>query len=221
MSAVVFGKGGSAPISFTKGGARVHAVDITLNWQAPAGADLDASLVVCGADKQVLPSPMGDWWVGYVSSCRTADDQTTYRVAPDKVAQGLAYLDPGKPTVENLAVIHSGDDLSGASGETIRVYYNRLPSNAVELVAVVSINTPGLTFGKIASATVSIKDAETGEELAASTDLSKMLQDETVAIYVKIVRDSERPDEWHVKGVGMGWDEGLTGLARAYGLDAQ
>ena len=216
----------TASISFKKGGGRRRGVTLKLQWTP--GHDLDAHLVFLNGNQP--PTAIGrDYWVGYVSRCRTPDREHIEWVSPEVLAADMEYADERFPTTPELAAIHSGDDRGdeaattaddqpATAGEAIDVIFaniDKMPQRCASFIALASINDPGVTFGQMQIAKISICDIDTGEEIVTAENLASELGDETVAIYIRGLRSADDPSHWDVQLIGKGYND-LDHLAEAY-----
>jgi len=125
---------------------------------------------------------------------------------------------------ENDAVVHTGDDRSGGSGESddeaIRVDLSKIPAKIEKLSFVVSIyeaEKRRQNFGMIRSAYIRIVNEVTGTEIVRY-DLTEEASTDTAMIFGVVYR---KDGGWKFKALGEGVSGNLEGLCRKYGVEVE
>ena len=187
---VSLSKGGN--VSLSKEAPGLTAVTVGLGWdvRTTTGADfdLDATALVCGPDGKVL------------------DDRH--------------FVFYNNLTSPDGSVEHTGDNLTGegdGDDETLTVDLVAVPPEVQRIVFPVSIYEADLrhqNFGQVRNAFIRIVDRADGRELARY-DLTEDASTETAMVYGELYRYG---GEWKFRAVGQGYDAGLAGIARDYGV---
>jgi tellurium resistance protein TerD len=121
---------------------------------------------------------------------------------------------------ESGAIIHSGDNRDGAGDgddEVIRINLDQVPADIVKIVGVVSIykwKERNQNFGQVDNSYVRVDDADTGAKLY-QYDLNEKFSTQTG---VKLFEVYRYEGQWKIRFVGDGYNEGLGGFVREYGL---
>lgn len=218
------------PLQMTKGvklqmtkadGSSVNNLRLELSWKPNAfdGAqfDLDASAVILN-DQGDPAFPFGkalgpEYVLFYNSYSRTNDGATVFTDANVPKA--------GKPSVPGAALIHSGDNRTGAgqgADEVINVFLDRMPAEANAIHILVTIDEAEArkqNFGMVNDAKVEIYDNDTNE-LLANYDLESSTGGETALLFVDIRKKSN--GVWSVGAVNQGFSQGLAKFFNLYGL---
>jgi tellurium resistance protein TerD len=193
--------GGVVVVSLKKGGnvnlineaPGLTAVTVGLHWDARTTSgkdfDLDASALMCDQNGRVL------------------SDKHFIFYHQLKSPEG--------------SVVHQGDDLVGGGegdNEQIIVDLATVPSQCQKIIFAVSIYDAdefGLTFGQVRNASIRVVNQTDGRELARY-DLAEDAALETAMIFGEIYR---RGDDWKFLAVGQGYETGLAGIAKDYGVN--
>ncbi len=189
--AVSLGKGGNVSLSKEAPGLTKALVGLGWDARTTAGADfdLDASALLCGANRRVL----SDAHFVFYNNLTSPDGSVTH-------------------TGDNLTGEGEGDD------ESLIVDLTLVPP-AVELIVFpVSIYEPETrrqNFGQVVNAFIRIVDHATGVEVARY-DLTEDASTETAMIFGELYR---RGPEWKFRAVGQGYATGLGGIARDFGVN--
>ena len=188
---VTLAKGGN--VSLSKQTDNLTKVAVGLGWdvRTTTGADhdLDASALATGTNLKVL----SDQHFIFYNNLRSPEG-----------------------TIE-----HTGDNLTGegeGDDEIINVDLAATPPTITNIFFPVSIHDAqarGQSFGQIRNAYIRVTDANTGVELARY-DLSEDASTETAMIFGELYRSR---GEWKFRAVGQGYDAGLAGIARDFGVD--
>lgn len=114
---------------------------------------------------------------------------------------------------------HTGDNRTGdGDGETVNVDLEATPPYITNIFFVVSIHdadSRGQSFGQVRNAFIRIVDQSDGKELARY-DLTEDAATETAMVFGELYRHGT---EWRFRAIGQGYDSGLAGVARDYGVD--
>jgi tellurite resistance protein TerA len=117
------------------------------------------------------------------------------------------------------AVRHEGKSAaSGTVTDVLRVDLAGVEPDVDLLVVVASLDAgPGAGFGLLAAAglRLTVRDGPGGD--VAVVDLSG-LERQTAVVAAEFYR---RDGGWKLRAVGQGWDDGLAGLARDFGVDVE
>lgn len=199
--AISLKKGGKislAKVAEENGVAALDNIRIGLGWdtnQYSGGGDfdLDASVFVCGADGKALQSNDGkDGFVFY-----------------------------GNTDVPG--VHHTGDNKTGAGegdDEVIEVTLSQLMPEVEKIATTVTIyeaDKRKQNFGMVSNAYIRLVDVNSGAELLRY-DLGEDYSVETGLVVAELYK---RDGEWRFSAIGMGYENGLLGLCKQYGVDAE
>lgn len=184
-------KGGN--VSLTKSTPGLTAVDLGLGWDArtTSGADfdLDASALMVNASGRVV----SDSHFVFFNNLTSPDG----------------------------SVHHTGDELTGSAegdDETIQVDLRTVPAEVDKIVIVVSIyEAPerGQSFGQVRNAYIRVLNQSDGKEISRF-DLTEDSSNETAMIFGELYRHG---GEWKFRAVAQGYDNGLAGIARDFGVN--
>ena len=180
-------------VDLTKGNSNLKKIVVGLGWDVnkydgQADFDLDASAFLLNANGKV----------------RNDSDFVFY----------------GNLNHQSGAVNHTGDNLTGegeGDDEQIKVDLSKVPSDVESIAFAITIydaEARKQTFGQVSNAFVRIFDEETGNELIRY-DLGEDYSVETALIVGKLYR---KDGEWKFEAVGSGYNNGLTGLGRDFGV---
>ncbi|MFI7000828.1 TerD family protein [Nocardia sp. NPDC050175] len=118
------------------------------------------------------------------------------------------------------SIVHTGDNRTGVGAgddEVINVDLAAIPAHIAKVVFVVSIydaDVRGQSFGQVTAAFIRVVNSMSGAELARY-DLSENAATETAMIFGELYR---RGAEWKFRAIGQGYDSGLDGIARDFGV---
>jgi tellurium resistance protein TerD len=188
---VSLSKGGN--VSLTKEAPGLTAVMVGLGWDArtTSGADfdLDASALLVNAGGKVL----SDQHFVFFNNLTSPDG----------------------------SVEHTGDNLTGegeGDDESIKVDLSRVPADVDKVVFTVSIydaESRRQSFGQVRNAYIRVLNQAGGGEITRY-DLSEDASTETAMIFGELYRNGA---EWKFRAVGQGYDSGLAGIARDFGVN--
>lgn len=182
-----------ANVSLTKAAPELAAVSVGLGWDASGRSgvefDIDASAIACDDNGKVL----SDNHFVFFNNLRSPDG----------------------------SIVHTGDNRTGegdGDDETINVDLYGVPTSIASIVFVVSIHEAvnrRQSFGQIQNAFIRVVDRANGSELTRY-DLTGSASTETAMVFGELYR---RAGEWKFRAVGQGYDSGLVGVARDYGVN--
>jgi tellurium resistance protein TerD len=119
------------------------------------------------------------------------------------------------------SVQHMGDNLTGVGegdDEQIKIELAKVPASCQKIAITVTIHMAGergQNFGLVSNAFVRVVDDSSNQELLRY-DLSEDYSIETALVFCELYRHGS---EWKFAAVGSGFNDGLAGLCRLYGLD--
>lgn len=118
------------------------------------------------------------------------------------------------------SVEHMGDNLTGegeGDDEQIKIDLSKIPANIQKIAITVTIHMAqerNQNFGLVSNAFVRVVDENNNSELLRY-DLSEDYSTETAFVFAELYRHGA---EWKFAAVGQGFNDGLAGLVRLYGL---
>ncbi|ACV63747.1 stress protein [Desulfofarcimen acetoxidans DSM 771] len=181
-------------VDLTKGREGLSKVVVGLGWDTNKfdgpDFDLDASAFLLGDN----------------GKCASPDDFVFYN----------------NLTHKSGSVQHMGDNLTGdgeGDDEQITIDLSKIPANIQKIAITVTIHMAqerGQNFGLVSNAFVRVVDDAYNQELLRY-DLSEDYSIETALVFCELYR---KGTEWKFAAVGQGFNDGLQGLVRLYGLDA-
>lgn len=180
-------------VDLTKGGA-LQRINVALGWDTNRHDtgfefDLDVSVFMCKAD--------------------------------GKVRDEMDFVFYNNLEHESGAVIHTGDELTGSAegdDETIKVDFGVMPKHIDKLEFVVTIHEATRrkqNFGMVDNAYVRVDNADTGEQILRF-DLGEDFGIETALLVCQIYKHD---GEWKFNARGVGYQNGLEGFVREFGLE--
>ena len=188
-------------VSLSKGG------NVSLTKQAPG---LTAALVGLGWD---VRSTTG---TDYDLDASAILVNATGRVISD---QHFVFFN--NLTSPDGSVEHTGDNLTGegeGDDESIKVDLARVPAEVDKIVFTVSIydaESRRQSFGQVRNAFIRVVNQADGVELTRY-DLSEDASTETAMIFGEVYRNGS---DWKFRAVGQGYQSGLAGIARDFGVN--
>jgi tellurium resistance protein TerD len=188
-------------VSLSKGG------NVSLTKQAPG---LTAVLVGLGWDARTTSGDDFD-----------LDASALLLNASGKIASDAHFVFFNNLTSPDGSVEHTGDNLTGAGegdDEAIKVNLASVPAEIERIVVAVSIYEAaarGQSFGQVRNAFMRVVNQADNVELARY-DLSEDASTETAMIFGELYRGGA---EWKFRAVGQGYDSGLSGIARDFGVN--
>lgn len=189
-------------LSLLKSDPSITKALLGLGWDVRSTAghefDLDASAILLAANGKV----------------RSDADFVFYNQMGDKTLDGKNF-DP-----QNASVMYQGDNRTGegdGDDEQVIVDLAKVPSDVERIVFTVSIyDAEGRSqnFGQVSNAFIRLVNAGTDREIARY-DLTEDYYSETALIFAELYRNN---GEWKFRAVGQGFNDGLGGIARAFGV---
>lgn len=119
------------------------------------------------------------------------------------------------------AVVHSGDDRTGAAegdNEVIAVDFSKVPSHVDKIVFTVTIyeaERRSQNFGMMENSYVRLDNADTGEQLI-KYELGEDFSLETGVVVCELYRHN---GDWKFTATGAGISGGLAALVKSFGLE--
>lgn len=187
---VTLAKGGN--VTLDKEGGALKNIVVGLGWDQRVTTghdfDLDASALMCGADRRVL----SDKHFIFYNNLKSPDGTIEH-------------------TGDNLTGEGDGDD------EMLLVSLESMAPEVQHIFFPVSIydaHNRNQSFGNVINAFIRVVNADTGQELARY-DLTEDASTETAMIFGELYRHA---GSWKFRAVGQGYASGLDGIVRDYGV---
>ena len=161
-------------------GSNLNNLTATVNWESGSvDSDVDVSVVILNEDGKRFPGNDGILFYN-----------------------NLNHGHPG--------LTHSGDDRSGGTGETVTFDLNLVPDNVSRMVVVVTSygGNSAVTFGKMSVPTITIADAETGNELF----FFELDEDASTATALDCGEIYRRKNSWKFNASGTVLGSSVNGL---------
>ena len=182
-------------VSLTKKRPSLKEVTVGLGWDAQEGGgyafDLDVSAFLCAAN----------------GKCRRDKDFVFYN-----------NLDH-----PSGSVIHMGDNRTGdgdGDDEQVKVILSKVPADIEKIVFTITIDDAerrGQNFGMVRNAYCRVVDENDGAVLTRY-NLNEEASIETAVVMAELYRHD---GEWEFHAIGDGYQGGLAGLCRRYGIDVE
>ncbi|UHA74803.1 TerD family protein [Paenibacillus sp. 481] len=140
--------------------------------------------------------------------------------ASSKVGNDTDFIFYNNPKNANGSVVHTGDNRTGAGDgddEQVTVDLAAVPADTAKVSFCITIhdaNTRAQNFGQVSNAFVRVLNEATGAELLRY-DLGEDFSVETAVVVGELYRHGA---EWKFSAVGSGYQDGLSGLCRDFGL---
>ncbi|AHM64642.1 TerD family protein [Paenibacillus polymyxa] len=140
--------------------------------------------------------------------------------ADGKVETEKNFVFFNNPQNENGSVVHTGDNRTGegdGDDEQIKVDLSNVPANVEKIAFTITIydaQERSQNFGQVSRAYARIVNEANNEELVRF-DLGEDFSIETGVVVGELYRHS---GEWKFNAIGSGYQDGLAGLTRDYGL---
>jgi tellurium resistance protein TerD len=188
-------------VSLSKGG------NVSLTKQAPG---LTAALVGLGWDARTTSGAEFD-----------LDASALLVNTGGKVLSDQHFVFFNNLTSPDGSVEHTGDNLTGegeGDDEAIKVDLARVPADVDKIVFTVSIydaENRRQSFGQVRNAFIRVVNQADGVEITRY-DLSEDASTETAMIFGEVYRNGP---EWKFRAVGQGYESGLAGIARDFGVN--
>lgn len=196
MSGINLDKGNRINLSkaATSNGKALTKILVKLNWtpnntSTGTDFDLDSSVFMCKADAKGDPKLLSD----------------------------TSFIFYNNTTSPDGAIVHSGDDLTGADGEQISIDLEKVSPLCQEISFVVTIHEAGVrnqNFGQVPRSSITLINEETGETVCAY-NLGDDFSNETAVQFGSMYRRDD--GDWAFKAVGDGHNLGLREFVIGYG----
>lgn len=140
--------------------------------------------------------------------------------ASGKVGSDADFIFYNNTKNANSSIEHQGDNRTGAGDgddETVKIDLAAIPAGNDKVAFAITIHEAqerSQNFGQVSNAFVRIINEVTGEEIIRY-DLGEDFSVETAVIVGELYRNGP---EWKFSAVGSGFQDGLAGLCRNYGL---
>ncbi|MGG1618460.1 TerD family protein [Paenibacillus sp. NRS-1782] len=140
--------------------------------------------------------------------------------AEGKVESDKNFVFFNNPQNENGSVVHTGDNRTGegdGDDEQIKIDLGSVPANVEKIAFTITIyeaQERSQNFGQVSRAYARIVNEANNEELIRF-DLGEDFSIETGVVVGELYRNS---GEWKFSAIGSGYQDGLAGLTRDYGL---
>lgn len=140
--------------------------------------------------------------------------------ATGKVGSDADFIFYNNTKNSNSSIEHLGDNRTGAGDgddEVVKVNLASIPAGNDKVAFAITIHEAqerSQNFGQVSNAFVRIVNEETGAEIIRY-DLGEDFSVETAVIVGELYRNGA---EWKFSAVGSGFQDGLAGLCRNYGL---
>jgi len=188
---ITLAKGGN--VSLSKEAPNLTAVLVGLGWDARTTSgqdfDLDASALLVGTSGKVLSDAHFVFYNNLVSP-----DGTVEHTGDNRTGEG------------------EGDD------ESVKLNLAAMAADVDRIVFAVSIHEAEArrqSFGQVRNAFMRIVNQADGQEIARY-DLTEDASTETAMIFGEVYRYGA---EWKFRAVGQGYDSGLLGIVRDFGVN--
>ncbi|MWV45735.1 chemical-damaging agent resistance protein C [Paenibacillus sp. HJL G12] len=141
--------------------------------------------------------------------------------ATGKVSSEKEFVFYSNPQSSNGAIVHTGDNRTGegeGDDEQLKVDLAAIPADVEKVsfcITIYEANERSQNFGQVSNAFVRIVNESSGEELIRY-DLGEDFSVETAIVVAELYRNN---GEWKFSAVGSGYQDGLAGLCRDFGLD--
>ncbi len=189
--AVSLSKGGR--VSLSKEAPGLKNIKVGLGWDANATDtggqfDLDASLFMLGAD--------------------------------GKVVSDAHFIFYNNATSPDGAVVHQGDNQTGegeGDDEEVMIDLSKIAPEVDKIIFTVTIDeaeSRGQNFGQVNNSFIRILNQD-GEAEIAKYELDEDYSSETAINFGELYRKN---GSWNFKAVGAGFNEGLMGFCKTYGV---
>ncbi len=149
-------------------------------------------------------------------------DTSAFMLSPEgKVADEKNFIYFNNPKSSEGSVSHSGDNKTGAGAgddEQIKIDLAIVPATVHKISFAITIHEAqerNQNFGQVSNAYVRVVNEASGEELIRY-DLGEDFSIETAVVVCDLYRNGQ---EWKFNAIGSGYQNGLAGLCRDFGLD--
>ncbi len=141
--------------------------------------------------------------------------------AQGKAAKETDFVFYNNPKSSDGSVVHKGDNRTGTGDgddEQINVDLGLVSAGSEKIAFTITINDAqerNQNFGQVSNAYVRVLNEATGEELIRY-DLGEDFSVETAIVVGEFYRNN---NEWKFNANGSGYQNGLNGLCKDFGLD--
>ncbi|MCB8817258.1 TerD family protein [Desulfosporosinus shakirovi] len=149
-------------------------------------------------------------------------DASVFLLNPEgKVTDEKNFVFFNNPKSPDNSVTHTGDNRSGAGDgddEQIKVDLALVSSSVSKVTFAITIHEAqerSQNFGQVSNAYVRVLSEASGEELIRY-DLGEDFSVETAVVVGELYRNNA---EWKFNAIGSGYQNGLAGLCKDFGLD--
>lgn len=138
-----------------------------------------------------------------------------------KVPEDKNFIFYNNPKSPEGSVTHTGDNRSGAGegdDEQIKIDLASVPASIAKVSFGITIHEAkerSQNFGQVSNAYVRVLNEASGEELIRY-DLGEDFSVETAIVVGELYRNNT---EWKFNAIGSGYQNGLAGLCKDFGLD--
>lgn len=138
-----------------------------------------------------------------------------------KVIEDKNFVFYNNPQSPEGSVVHTGDNRTGVGDgddEQIKVDLGIVPSSISKISFGITIHEAkerNQNFGQVSNAYVRVLNEATGEEIIRY-DLGEDFSIETAIVVGELYRNNA---EWKFNAIGSGYQNGLAGLCKDFGLD--
>lgn len=202
-------------LSLTKAAPALKIARLGLGWDARStdgqAFDLDASAILLTAAGKVRSD------ADFVFYNQMGDVTLPHR-------PGQRDSDPFDYDPDRASVMYQGDNRTGegdGDDEQIVLDLTKVPSDIERIAFTVSIHEAdvrGQNFGQVRNAFIRLVNDELPEQdnEIVRYDLTEEASTMTALIFAEVYRHN---GEWKFKAVGQGYNDGLGGIARDFGVD--
>lgn len=137
-----------------------------------------------------------------------------------KVSSDADFMFYNNPSNDNNSIVLSGDNRTGEGAgddETVKIDLANIPADIKKIAFCITIHEAqerNQNFGQVANSYVRVVSEASGEELIRY-DLGEDYSVETAVVVGELYRHGA---EWKFSAVGSGFQDGLAGLCRDFGV---
>ncbi|MFG1734256.1 TerD family protein [Paenibacillus sp. FSL W8-0187] len=137
-----------------------------------------------------------------------------------KVSSDADFMFYNNPSNSNNSIVLSGDNRTGEGAgddETVKIDLANIPADINKIAFCITIHEAqerNQNFGQVANSYVRVVSEASGEELIRY-DLGEDYSVETAVVVGELYRHGA---EWKFSAVGSGFQDGLAGLCRDFGV---
>jgi tellurium resistance protein TerD len=182
-------------VRLQKGGRNLTTVSARLSWKAP-----------------VIPDPKHP-----DKNIKFDLDASVFSTHGGRATRDEDLIYYYNKTSIDGAIVHSGDDPTGATGEEIKINLPKIGAGVTEIFFAISIDEfleRKQNFGQVLSASMVLIDDESDTEFARYD----LVEDFSIATAVVAGSLQLANGEWSFKAIGEPQDNGITGLCDRFGV---